>query len=202
MKKSTVFEQTYQHYISEIQKIDYLGRADVLGAVIRDGKLVLPLYDREYLVSGSGVEGAEGETVTSAVRVILCKYILMCPAQPSTFSNKLMTYREFRDAGPLVSYFATNTNKIIETHFSGKLSLLRVNGEKLGGRVATSDSYDLSLLFHALPRIPVILNFNDRDDMFPAVSSILYQESAQQYLDMECLAMTGTLLVGRLIAHT
>jgi len=51
-----------------------------------------------------------------------------------------------------------------------------------------------------LPRIPVILNFNDSDDLFPATCSILYQESAQHYLDMECLAMTGTLLAGKLLS--
>jgi len=50
-----------------------------------------------------------------------------------------------------------------------------------------------------LPRVPVVLNFNDTDDLFPANCSVLYRASAELFLDMECLAMTGTLLAGRLI---
>jgi hypothetical protein len=201
MKESAAFEQTYQHYLSEIKKIDYLERADRLGVEIKDEKLIIPLYDREYTVSASEVDGPDGEVVTPAVRVILCKYILMCPDELPVLSRKLMTYREFRDAGPLVSYFTTNTNKTIESQFSGKVDLLQEIGKRVGGTIEKNESYDLSLLFYALPRIPVILNFNDHDDMFPAACSILYQESAQQFLDMECLAMTGTLLIGKLLRN-
>ena len=44
-----------------------------------------------------------------------------------------------------------------------------------------------------------MLNFNDRDDLFPPACSVLYRKSAESYLDMECLAMTGTLLCGKLL---
>ena len=70
----------------------------------------------------------------------------------------------------------------------------------MGGTVLASETYDLALQFHALPRIPVLLNFNDRDDLFPASVSVLYRASAECFLDMECLAITGTLLAGRLIS--
>jgi hypothetical protein len=48
--------------------------------------------------------------------------------------------------------------------------------------------------------VPVIVNFNDRDDLFSASCSVLYRSSAAYFLDMECLAMTGTLLAGKLLA--
>jgi hypothetical protein len=44
------------------------------------------------------------------------------------------------------------------------------------------------------------VNFNDRDNLFSASCSVLYRSSAVHFLDMECLAMTGTLLTGKLIA--
>jgi len=37
--------------------------------------------------------------------------------------------------------------------------------------------------------------FNDADNEFPAQSSVLFQLRAEKYLDPECLAMAGMLLV-------
>ncbi len=48
--------------------------------------------------------------------------------------------------------------------------------------------------FDALPKIPVLLLFNDGDDEFPAQCSVLFERRAENYLDMECLAMAGMLL--------
>jgi hypothetical protein len=199
MQQARVFAQTYQHYLAEIRKIDFLGKAEALGVARQEERLLVPLYNTVYCCSRDGIEGPEGAQVSPAVRVILCKYILTCPPQLPPLADTLKTYREFKDAGPLTSYFTTNTNKIIETTFSGNLQGLRHRAEHIGGLAQYSESYDYSVQFDALPRIPVLLNFNDRDELFPATCSILYKASAEYFLDMECLAMTGTLLTGKLI---
>lgn len=200
MRQSPVFEETYQNYLEQIQAIDYLARADTLGVAIAGTSLEIPLYNSVYYLSGEGIEESRGKRVSTAVRVILCKYVLMCPSAIQPDRDHLMTYREFKDAGPLISYFTANTSKVIETTFRGKVELLSDRAERIGGLQRNDDSYDLSYFFSALPRIPVIVNFNDCDDLFPATCSILYRSSARYFLDMECLAMTGTLLAGKLIA--
>jgi hypothetical protein len=199
--KSRVFEQTYQNYLTELSKIDYLARAPLLGLETVDDKLIIPLYDQLYHLSPAAVSSPATAQVSPAVRVILCRYVLSCPTILPAISKRYMTYREFRDAGPLVSYFTSNTNKTIESHFSRKPELLQQRCIDLGGVAEKNETCDFSFTFHALPRIPVILNFNDADDMFDASCSILYHESAQYFLDMECLAMTGTLLAGKLLAQ-
>ncbi len=200
MQQSKVFEETYEKYLEEIRNIDYLSKSTMLGVDISSNALEIPLYDRLYRVADRGIEDSGGAPVPPAVRVILCKYVLMCPVELPRVSDQLMTYREFRNAGPLISYFTTNTNKIIETTFSGRRDALQERCRQLGGILRDDQSYDLSVEFSALPRIPVIVNFNDRDDLFPATCSILYKASAEIYLDMECLAMSGTLLAGKLIS--
>ena len=200
MQRSTVFEETYQKYLEEIRNSDYLSKGTLLGAEISGNALEIRLYDRLYRVGDGGIEDCAGNPVPPAVRVILCKYVLMCPVELPRVTDQLMTYREFRNAGPLISYFTTNTNKIIETTFSGRRDALQERCRQLGGILRDDQSYDLSVEFSALPRIPVIVNFNDRDDLFPATCSILYKASAEIYLDMECLAMSGTLLAGKLIS--
>lgn len=200
MQKSSVFEQTYQHYLRQISAIDYLARADLLGAESDGKRLIIGLYDRLYSVSGDAIEGLDGTDANDAVRVILGKYVLSCPDELPPLSNDWVTYREFKDAAPLVSYFTRNTNKNIEAHFSGRVKLLEQRCAELGAGRDENPAYDISVRFLALPRIPVVLNFNDADEMFPAVCSILYQKSAHHFLDMECLAMTGTLLAGKLLS--
>ncbi|MEJ2135269.1 MAG: DUF3786 domain-containing protein [Desulfofustis sp.] len=199
MQKAAVFDQTYRQYLAKIGAIDYLSRADLLGVEVDGSALIIPLYHRSYAVSSKGIEGLGGVAVNDAVRVILAKYVLTCPIPLPPLSGKWMTYREFRGAGPLVSYFTSTTKKNIELHFSGAKERLEMRCRELGGRIEDNNSYELSVWLQALPRIPVVLNFNDADDMFPASCSILYRASAEHFLDMECLAMTGTLLAGLLL---
>ena len=199
MEISPVFAQTYQHYLEQINQTDFLSKAEMLG-VKRDGDcLVVPLYDKVYFISGEGLREENGVEITPAVQVMVCKYILTYSPDAPAIEDKLVTYREFKDSGPLTSYFTTNTNQILETTFAGNVPFLKEKSLAIGGEEQSSDMYDVSLQFYAFPKISVMVNFNDRDDLFPAKCSILYRSTAARYLDMESLAMTGTLLTGKLI---
>lgn len=199
-ERAKVFDETYRRYLKEIQQIDFLAKAEALGVTIDNNSLKIPLYDKIYRFGADGIVVDEQEVLTPAVQVMICKYILTCPQQIPAMKYTLMTYREFKDAGPLISYFTTNTNKTIESTFSGNLEGLKKRGQDIGGKPLDSDIYDLSMEFLAFPRVPVVVNFNDRDDLFSATCSVLYRSSAAYFLDMECLAMTGTLLTGKLIS--
>ena len=69
----------------------------------------------------------------------------------------------------------------------------------MGGRLINDNtSWDLLMAFDMLPRIPIRLRFNDKDDEFPAQCSILFRKSAESYIDMESLAIGATYLTGML----
>ena len=195
---SAVFETTYRQYLEQLAAIDYMARADRLGAEPLEKSLQVPVYGRTYTVSRDGVMDTEGHQANFAISVVLCCYVLQCPeAVPE--AGGWMTYREFRDAGPLVGYFQANTQKVIETAFSGNSIGLQEACRHLGGQsFDDGSSYDLSMTFDFLPRIPVLLRFNDRDSEFPAQCSIMFPQSAEAFLDMECMAIGGTLLAGTL----
>lgn len=199
MNKNRVFEETYRMYLQQIGKIDYLAKADLLGVAVDGDSLVIQFYDHRYLVSPGGIRTTGGKEVSTSVWVILSKYVLHCQRFVQCDDDPYRTFRDFRDAVPLVSYFTTNTTQLLATEFSRKGEFLEKACLAVGGVRQENASYDCSMLFHALPKIPVMLNFNDTDEMFPASCSVLYKASAEQFLDMECLAMTGTLLASRLI---
>jgi len=198
-EKSAVFEMTYRNYLDRLAAIDLRSRADRLGAAVAADALVIPLYGKPYTLSRDGVRDAGGNQANFAISVVLCCYILQCPeAVPP--AGDWMTYREFRNAGPLVGYFTANTQKIIETAFAGNIGGLVDACQCLGGKAfEDGSSYDVSLSFDFLPRIPVLLRFNDKDNEFPAQCAILFPQSAETFLDMECMAIGGTLLAGTLM---
>ena len=198
MKKADVFEVTYRRYLEQIAGIDLIARADTLGAGVSDDALLIPFYGSPHGVSKAGVLNAAGQKATFAVSVLLCCYVLQCPEKEPDF-GEWVTYREFKDAGPLTGYFTTNTNKIIETTFAGRIDMLKSACREMGGSAIDAPAFDVAFMFEMLPRVPVFFRFNDQDDMFPAQTSILFRQSAEKHIDMECLAIGGTYLTGLLI---
>jgi len=71
----------------------------------------------------------------------------------------------------------------------------------MGAIAVEAPAFDVACMFQMLPRLPVFFRFNDRDDMFPAQTSILFRQSAEQHIDMECLAIGGTYLTGLFIKN-
>ena len=98
-----------------------------------------------------------------------------------------------------IGNFAENTNKIIQQTFSGKLDRLEARCVEIGGILVKAPLYDLSVRFNALPRIPVIFNFNDTDEMLPATAVFHFYGDAVNYLNLKSLAVISTYLTGLLI---
>jgi len=200
MTKSKVFHETYESYLQELSRINIYERAVIVGAVNTSSGVTVQFFGNDYLISSDSIECVNGNNVSFAVKVVLCKYLLMAPSEKVGPDSPWVTFRDFKDSTPLHSYFANNTNKTIETSFSGRLKAMQNRCLEVGGEVIISEGYDLSVRFSVLPKISLVLNFNDADDLFPAVCSILFQKSAEKYLDMECLAITGTYLAGKLVS--
>lgn len=199
MEKARIFEETYRHYLSSLEQVDFTKRANTLGAKVSGNSLHVPFYDQQLSISSSGISSEGHEHVPFPVKVVLCRYVLMCPDDMPKQDARLVNYRDFRDAAPLIDYFTTNTCKTLEIAHSGEIAKLHNKCVQTGGVEEIAVGYDLSMKFKALPRIPLYLYFNDADDEFPAKCSILFQADAGQFLDMECLAITGTYLTSRLI---
>ncbi len=194
-----IFDQKLNHDFSRVKKIDFFKNAEILGIRKNNGSLVFDFFNRQISFSRDGIYDIKGEPLTDAVKDVLCQYLLMCPDPICESSSRLVTLREFSDSGPLFSSFTANTGKIIGTTFSGSLENLINRCLTLGGRIMKNVSYDLSVRFLALSRIPIILNFNDKDDMMPANAGFLFQDNADKYLDLECLSIICTYLTGQLI---
>ncbi len=198
-QEATVFEETYNDYLSRIDGIDLAATAAALGAALDDGRALIPLLNRTYRVSKEGITREDGKRPQMGTCVVLSKYLLLCPPiEPENIA--WASFRDFKDSGPLAAYWANEVEATLVEAFAGRTADLAHAAEKLGGHTPDEDyPYDACYRFDALPKISMLLLFNDVDDEFPATCMLLFQARAEAYLDGECLAMLGAQLAGRLV---
>ena len=197
-EKSTVFEETYTNYLNRIAGLDFAKIAGRLGADMAGDELVIPFFGKPYRISKLGLSDASGKRPDFSVCIVLFKYLLLCPDHDPVDTD-WVSFKDFKDAAPFAGAFVNYTEAPLAAHFAGDLARLKAATRALGGQPPAVDfPYDLSLQFPALPKLPVLMLFNDADEEFAARSAVLFERRAEKYLDMECLAMVGTQLVERL----
>jgi len=198
-EKPHVFEKTYRAYLNQIANINFEPLAGVLGITAEKGKLEIPFFEKPYAVAEKRIVKPSGKQPSFRVCVVLCKYLLLCPDTVPA-EDDWVAYRDFKDAGPLTVFFANSVEKPITEHFAGRADELERSCKSLGGFAPDIEpTYDLCMQFNALPRVPVLLLYNDADDEFPAHCSILFKRCSDKFLDAESLAILGDILTRRLI---
>ena len=197
---SEIFEKHYTGYLEQIGRVNPSPLKERLG-IETDGNIIcLQLLNEKYRISERGMENQSGTRPNYGLCVILAKYILLCPDREH-HNPEWVSFRDFKKSSHFtnVNFFASDTEQAILKHFQGRPDALARATEKLGGRAPeTRMPYDLSVAFQLLPKISMLLLFNDRDDEFDAQCTVLFQKHAEFYLDPESLAMTGSVLAHRL----
>ena len=193
-EKSSVFEETYTNYLAQIGGLDFQQIADRLGAETVGEELIIPFFGKPIRLSTAGISELSGGRPIFSVCVILFKYLLLCPDHDPA-GNDWVSFKDFRDSAPFAGAFFNYTEVPLAKYFSGRLKDLDAACREIRGHPpAAAFSYDLCMQFTALPKIPVLMLFNDADQEFAAQCALLFERRAEKYLDMECLAMVGMLL--------
>jgi len=195
MKQTPVFNEIYENYLADVSAIDLSLTGSRLGINVDGDQAIIPFYGIPHRVSHTGVMDEKGKRPIHSVSVILCKYLLLCPDQEPPASGEWVKYHSFQDAAPFAEGFRNTAEQPISRAFSGKLDDLKSACMKLNGQPEEAPySCDLAIRFSVLPKLNLLMLFNDQDDEFPADCSILFEKHADAYLDMECLAMLGMVL--------
>lgn len=193
-----VFKETLDYYLDQVNRMTPAALRDagsILGIRVTDNGINIPFFNRQYRLASDGVFDQDGHQPIFSVSVVLCRYLIMCPAHVVHDGAKWVSYKDFLDAAPFAGAFSVNTEDAIARNFSGRVESLSRACRDLGGLDPHDGlAYDLAVIMRGLPRIPLYLLFNDADDEFPAQCRILFERRAEQFLDMECLAILGWLL--------
>lgn len=195
---AAVFDQIYREYLDQVARKDWRPKADLLGIEMTGDGIIIPCFGVPYRIAETEIRDPAGKRPIQSISVSLCQYLLLSPDAPPE-GDDWVTYKDFKDAAPFAGAFTKNVEKTIADHFSGRLPALKAAADRLVCRPSNLDlSHDFHRIFLGLPRIPLLLAFNDEDEDFPAQATVLFERRAERYLDMECLAMVGWLLCDRL----
>lgn len=160
-----------------------------------DGQITINFLKRDYLITNTGVIPADGKPVNINNRSILIHYVLSQGTGDPVYLFKhlfrMTTIFSCGDTGkanmmdaPLIKAFGNDVDKLDKTII------------KLGGEPELSrDSYSRSWLLEVLPKIPVKFIYREADDDFPVEIQTLFDESAPEFLEFECLAFLCGCLV-------
>jgi hypothetical protein len=196
--KAPIFEKTYQDYLAQVNKLDLQDVAQKTAAQWDGKSVTVQLFGIPYCISGDGIIDPSGNEPVYSIKVVLCQYLLLHPSNHSE-DGAWVSYKDFKDAAPLANSFHVKSEMGIANNFAGRLNSLKEACSAIGGYDDSEElNYDLHVKFEALPRVPIRLLFNDADDEFPAQCLLLFERRAEQYLDMECLAILGWLLAEKL----
>ena len=198
--ETTIFETYYENYRRQIAEVDFLSIKETLDITLSGNDAIIPFFGETYIVSKTGIADESGNRPDYGICVILSKYLLLCPDAPVA-NEEWATLKDFHKSSQFtnLNVFTSDAERPIIKNFSGRIDVLLKASQKLGGKPADlSSSYDLSMEFTALPKIKLLMLFNDSDDEFPASCSVLFQRQAEEYLDPESLIMVGIAFTNRL----
>ncbi len=143
-----------------------------------------------------------GKRADYGTSVILAKYLLLCPDKELVDNEEWSSLKDFHKRSQLTNFnvFHSDAELPLIKTFSYRLPSLLVATKQLKGKPCDlSTSYDICMEFRVLPKIRLLLLFNDDDGEFPASCLLLFNKQAEEYLDPESLIMVGIALTNRLI---
>lgn len=193
------YEVVYEELLARLAEADLVENASKLDLEVRDGAVVVPLFDRAHLVGSEGIVAADQGPVQVAHRIVLAHLLLFGGSGGA--SGELVPYRELRGGCDFSRNLAITVEGRLAKSFSGRAPDLRRAVKTLGGALReTESSYDICALVPALPMIPLMFTFYDADEDFPAEVKVFFDSNAQSFLDLECLAVLAMLLASELEA--
>ena len=191
------YEEVYEDLVKKLAQADYRHALVHLGACEAGDSVTMEVFGRTCYIGPQGVRATDGERLDFTVRIVTAHYLLR--AGRGDLTGEWRSYRDFKDGAFFHGAFSQTSEQRIARIFTGRIADLKIASEKLGGEALDEDlGGDFSIRFTALPRIPLALVFYDADDDFPASAKILFDASAPLFLDMECLAVLGTILADKL----
>lgn len=195
----SVYDQTYRHYLEKLKTMRFDGKEAGLGITLEGDTVVVPYFGQTLRYTAEGLTNEAGKRPDFADCVVVCRYLIMCP-QVEPKQKEWTAYRDFSDAGPLTVFWADTVEGPLARAFSRAVGNLEKACDALGGAIPDmAIACDLCRQFTPLPRMPLLLVFNDADDDFPASASLLFEKRASTYLDAESQAILGHALTERLM---
>lgn len=197
---SAVLEQARRDFaaVNSLEMARFSGAALTLYPPVSWREFTLPYLGRVYRIgwpNGEVLSQGTGQEAPTATAIILLHYLAKAGGKPS--AGKWTPFRHLRGGDTFSTTFHKSCPAPLEEFF-GKKSLLfkQLLQQRLLARPAKEAR---SFIVMALPRLPLLLRLDAGDAEVPPRLTILFDETANDYLVTEDLAIVGQQLAARMI---
>lgn len=159
----------------------------------------LPFFGHRLRVFKDRVEYPEGVAANPWDAILTYNYLASPGQEPNT--GAWISFQSLPNSVSKTKTLERLQSQLAEA-FAGRLAVLEERARTLGGEFATvGEDADLTLVFHPLPRVPILLLYweADPDEDFPAQARFLFDASVAAYLDLESLLFLVEGLMERLM---
>lgn len=169
----------------EVKNINFKDIAEGIGAELKkDNSLAIKCMGREFIISPEGEITTHGH-MTPWIKILLLHYIRT--AGKGELSGRWVSYSELRGgmvkASSLLRDCEEPLKELLEKDFNKtKMILSRLGAEKCEG-FPTENAWRLYLL----PKMPVVILYWPHDDEFEPKLKIIFDSTADRFLDAESI---------------
>ncbi len=168
----------------EVKNINFKDIAEGIGAELKDNSLIIKCMGREFIISPDGETTTHGH-MTPWIKILLLHYIRT--AGKGELSGRWVSYSELRGgmvkASSLLRDCEEPLKELLEKDFNKtKMILSRLGAEKCEG-FPTENAWRLYLL----PKMPVVILYWPHDDEFEPKLKIIFDSTADRFLDAESI---------------
>ncbi len=177
-------EELIQSLRVKVKDIDLSAISLDLGGEYRDGSLFMPCLGRQFRILPGGEIQSEGP-ITQWIRILLLHYLNT--HGKAELTGKWVSFSELRSGMVKASSFLREAEDPIKDLFEHDIKRTTEALKKLG--VIRTDGYPTphAWRFFLLPKVPVVILYWPEEDEFPAKVKILFDQTADKFLDVESL---------------
>lgn len=157
----------------------------------------VPFFGEAYLVSypQGSVLRPDGNPAGAREALIILHYLVHAGGERPR--GEWIAYRDLPGARYHEPAFVAEVEQPLSKGLAGRLEALRDWVRKKARPVDVPG--DVAAVWDVLPRLPLLLIFNERDEEFPASARVLFDVTAPDYLPTEDLSVLAEIAVMRLL---
>jgi hypothetical protein len=158
---------------------------------------VVPFFGERYTVSypEGSVSRDDGSAAGAREALIILHYLVH--ADGTRVCGRWIAYRDLPGARYHEPAFATEVERPLSLGLAGRLEALRAWAATAARQVDLPG--DISAAWDVLPRVPLLLVFNEADEEFPASARIFFDATAPNYLPTEDLSVLAEIAALRIL---
>lgn len=184
----------------ELKKLDPSWMASRSGTTYRypDASFQVPFLGELHTVVFPEGEVRRKDDRPAGERETLIVLHYLIQADGTELRNAWVAYRDLPGARYHEPAFVAEVERPLSLGLAGRLDDLI----EWAGRHAriVEVTGDLDFVWNVLPRVPLLVIFNERDEEFPASARVLFDASAPNYLPTEDLSILAEIAADRILA--